>query len=177
MTSQCRIGEYVVIPAHKRGAGSGKTQVGRNTYDKMLFDYNAVRIAAIGNASKVHVWRVIGEGHVRTELLESILALVAVTVGVNHATDCSNIAWLEFGNCRADLGNTADDLMSRNAWIDSGHRTPLATDGVEVRVADTAEKDFNLNVMFVWVAPRDHGGGKWRVCTSSSVGLGFILAT
>ena len=119
----------------------------------MLFDYDTVRIAAIGDASKVCVWRVIGEGHVRAELLESTLALEAVTVGVNHAADCSNVAWLEFGDCRADLSDTADDLMSRNAWVDSGHRTPFATDLVEVRVADTAEKDFNLNVVFARIAP------------------------
>ena len=65
----------------------------------------------------------------------------------------ANVAWLEFGDCRADLGDTADDLMSRNAWIDSGHRAPLATDLVEVRVADTAKKDFNLNVVFARIAP------------------------
>jgi hypothetical protein len=143
----------------------------------VLFDYNAVRIAALGDASKMHVWRIIGEGHVRAELLESILTLVAVTVGVNHAADCSNVAWLEFGDCRADLGDTADDLMSRNAWIDSGHRAPLATDLVKVRVADTAKKDFNLNVVFARIAPRDHGGGKRRFCTIRSISLGFILTT
>ena len=49
----------------------------------MLFDDNTVGIAAIGDASKVHVWRVIGEGHVRAELLETGLTLAAVTVGVN----------------------------------------------------------------------------------------------
>ena len=46
----------------------------------MLFDDNTVRIAAIGDASKVRVWRVVGEGHVRTELLETGLALGAVAV-------------------------------------------------------------------------------------------------
>src|SRR6187200_1933397 len=102
----------------------------------MLFYYNTVGIAAIGDASKVHVWRVIGEGHVRAELLETSLALVAVAVGVNQAADCSNVAGLELGDCGADVGDTADDLMSGNAWIDSGHRTPLVTDLVEVRVAD-----------------------------------------
>jgi hypothetical protein len=141
----------------------------------VLIDYNAIRIAAIGNSSKVHVWRIIGEGHVWAELLKSILALVAVTVGVNHAADCSNVAWLEFGDCRADPGNTADDLMSRNAWIDSGHSTPLTTDLVKVRVADTAKKDFNLNVVFARIAPRDHGGGKGRFCTIRSISRGFIL--
>jgi hypothetical protein len=37
--------------------------------------------------------------------------------------------------------------MARNTWIDSGHHTPLVTDLVEVRMADTAEKDFDLNIM------------------------------
>ena len=131
----------------------------------MLFDDNTVGIAAIGDASKVHVWRVIREGHMRAELLETGLTLVAVAVGVNQAADCSNVAGLELGYCRADVGDTADDLMSGNAWIDSGHRTPLVTDLVEVRVADTAEKDFDLNVVFTRIAPRDLGGGKWRFRT------------
>jgi hypothetical protein len=119
----------------------------------VLFDYNTVGIAAIGDASKVHVRRVIGEGHVRTELLKTGLALAAVTVGVNQAANCYNVAELEPGDCGADLGDTADDLMSGNAWIDSGHPAPLVTDLVEVRVADTAKKDFDQNVMLVRLAP------------------------
>ena len=50
--------------------------------------------------------------------------------------------------------------MSRNAWIYSGHSTPLATDLVEVRVADTAKKDFNLNVGSPALCLVDDGGGK-----------------
>ena len=106
----------------------------------MLINYDTVRIAAIGDASKMHIWRVIGESHVWTELLESILALVAVTVRVNHAANCSNVTWLEPGDCRANLGDAANDLMSRNAWIDSGHRAPFATDSVKVRMTYTAER-------------------------------------
>ena len=143
----------------------------------MIFDDNTIRIAAIGDASKVCVWRVKGEGHVRTELLETGLAFGTVAVGVNHAADCSNVAGLKFGDCRADLNDTADDLMSGNAWIDSGHRTPLATDCVEVRVADTAEKDFDLNVVFARISPRDRHGDKRRFRTRSRIGLRFILAT
>jgi len=143
----------------------------------VLFDDNTVGIAAIGDASKVHVWRVVGEGHVRAELLETGLALGAVAVGVNQAADCSKVAGLELGDCGADLGDTADDLMSGNAWIDSGHHAPLVTDLVEVRVADTAEKDFDLNVVFARIAPRDRGGGKRRFRTCSSVSLRFILTT
>ena len=118
----------------------------------MLFDYNTVRIAAIGYASKVNIWRVVGEGHVRTELLKTGLALRAVAIGVNQAADCSNVAGLEPGDCGADLSETANDLVSRNTWIDSRHSTPLTTNGMEVRVADTAEKDFDLNVVFARIA-------------------------
>ena len=143
----------------------------------MLFDYNTVGIAAIGDASKVHIRRVVGEGHVWTILLKTRLTLGAVTVGVNQAADCSNVTGLELGDCRADLGDTADDLMSGYTWIDSWYRTPLVTNGVEIRVADTTEKDFDLNVVFTWIAPRDRGGGKRRFRTRSSVSLRFILTT
>jgi hypothetical protein len=143
----------------------------------MLFDYNTVRIAAIGYASKVNIWRVVGEGHVRTELLKTGLALRAVAIGVNQAADCSNVAGLELGDCGADFGDAADDLMSWNAWIDSRHRAPLTTDLVEVRVADTAEKDFNLNVVFARIASWDRDWGKWRFSTHSSISLRFILTT
>ena len=145
--------------------------------DKVVFDDNTVRIAAIGDSSEVHVWRVVGEGHMRAELLETGLTLVAVAVGVNQAADCSKVAGLEVGDCGADVGDTANDLVSRNAWIDSGHHTPLVTDLVEVRVTDTTEKDFDLNVVFAWIAPRDHGGRKLRFRTRSSVSLRFILTT
>lgn len=143
----------------------------------MLFDDNTVGIAAIRDASKVHIWRVVGEGHVRAELLETGLTLMAVAVRVNQTADCSKVAGLEVGDCGADVGDTADDLMSGNAWIDSGHHAPLVTDLVEVRVTDTTEKDFDLNVVFAWIAPRDHGGRKLRFRTRSSVSLRFILTT
>jgi hypothetical protein len=64
-------------------------------------------------------------------------------------------------NCGADLGDTADDLMSWNAWIDSRHRAPLVTDLMEVRVANTTEKDFDLNIMFTRIASGDCDGIKW----------------
>ena len=113
----------------------------------------------------------------RAELLETGLTLMAVAVRVNQAADCSKVAGLEVGDCGANVGDAANDLVSRNAWIDSGHHTPLVTDLVEVRVTDTTEKNFDLNVVFAWIAPRDHGGRKLRFCIRSSVSLRFILTT
>jgi hypothetical protein len=65
----------------------------------MLFDYDTIRIAAIGNSSKVNIWRIVGEGHMWTVLLKTGLAFWAVTIGVNHAADCSNVAGLELSDC------------------------------------------------------------------------------
>jgi hypothetical protein len=126
----------------------------------VFFDNNAFRIATIGNASKVYIRRVIGESHVRAELLKTSLTLLAVTVGVNQAAHCGKVPCLEFGDCCADFGHTADDLMSGNTGIDGGHRAPLVTDLVEVGVADTAKKDFDLNIVFTWITPRDCSRGK-----------------
>jgi hypothetical protein len=82
-------------------------------------------------------------------LFKASLALGAGAVGVNQAADCGKVAGLELGDCGADFGDTADDLMAGDAGIDSGHHAaPLVTDGVQVGVADTAEQYFDLNVLF-----------------------------
>jgi len=112
---------------------------------------------------------------VRAELLKAGLALAAVAVGVNQTADCSKVARLELGDCGTDLGDTTDNLMSGNAWIDSGHATPLVTDLMEIRVANTAKKYFDLNVVFARIAPGDRHGCKWRFRTRSRVSLRFIL--
>jgi hypothetical protein len=111
------------------------------------------------------------------ELLETGSALGAVAVGVNQAADCSMVAGLELVDCGANLGDTANDLMSGNAWIDSGRRAPFVTDLVEIRVAYATEKDFNLNVMLARIASRDRERNKSRFSIRSSVSLCFILTT
>ena len=57
---------------------------------------------------------VVGEGQVRAELLKARLALGAGAVRVDQAADRGEVAGLELGDCRADLGDTADDLMAGN---------------------------------------------------------------
>ena len=119
---------------------SGEIEIGRDAKDKVLFDDDAVRVTTVGDTSKVHVRRVVGKSHVGAELLKTSLTFRAGTVGVNQAADRSKVARLEFGNCRADLGDTANYLMAWSAGIDGGHHTPLITDLMEVRVADTAKE-------------------------------------
>jgi hypothetical protein len=69
------------------------------------------------------------------------------------------------------------------AWdnrVDSGHEpAPFVADRMEIGMADAAEQDFDLNVVFGWIASRDFRAGKWRCCAGSRVGFrvvhGFVL--
>src|SRR4029077_17273564 len=127
--------------------GSGEIELGRDTQDKAFVHDDALGVATIGDASEVLVREVVSEGHVPTELFKASLALGTGPVGVDHAADRGEVAGLELRDCRADFGDTADDLMARNAGVDSGHEpTPLVTDLMEIGVADTAEEDFDLYV-------------------------------
>ena len=118
-----------------------------------------------------------GEGHVRAELLEAGLALGAGAVRVDHAADRGEVAGLELGDGRADLGDAADDLMARDDRVDGGHdAAPLVADLVEIGVADAAEEDFDLHVVFGWIAPRDRGGGQRRCRAGGGVGFRVVHA-
>jgi autotransporter translocation and assembly factor TamB len=67
--------------------------------DKVFFDDNAVRVSTIGNASKMLVRGIVSIDHIRAELLKTGLAIVAISVRVNHAAYRSKIAGLELGDC------------------------------------------------------------------------------
>src|SRR5208283_712941 len=118
------------------------------------------------------VGKVVSKGRIRAELLIAGQALGAGSVGIDHAADGSEVAGLEPGDCGADLGNAADDLVSGYAGVDGGHETaPLVADLVEIGVTDAAEKDFDPYVVFSRVATRDRGGFQRR-CRAGS-GIGF----
>jgi hypothetical protein len=44
-------------------------------------------------------------------------------------------------------------------------------------VADTAEEDFYLDVVFTWLTARDSNGSKWQCRIGSGVSLSVILTT
>ena len=155
--------------------GSGEVEVGGNAKDEVLVDDDAVGVAAVGHAAGVLVGEVVGEGKVVAELLEAGLALGTGAVGVDHAADGGEIAGLELGDGGADLGDAADDFMAGHARIDGGHHAaPLVAGLVEVGVADAAEEDFDLHVVFGGIAARDGGGGKRRSRTGNGISFGFV---
>ena len=121
------------------------------------------------------VREVVREGHVPAELLKASLALGAGPVGVDHAADRGDVSKLVLGDCRAHLRDTADDLVAWDAGGDSGHDpAPLVTDLMEIGVADAAEENVNLYVVFCWIAPHDRGGGKRRCRIGGGVSLRLV---
>lgn len=110
-----------------------------------------------------------GEDHVRAELLQAGPALGATPVEVDQPAHRGEVAGLEPGDCGADLGDPADDLMAEDAGVDGGHEAAsLVTDMMEIGVADAAEQDGDLHVVCGGLAPRDCGGGKGRCRTAAA---------
>src|SRR5207245_799872 len=140
--------------------------------NEVFIDDDAFGVAAVSKTSKVFVRRVEGENHVRAELLEASLALCAGAVRVDHATDRGEIAGFVLGNCRADLGHTADDLVAGNNRVIRGHElAPLVADRMEIGVADAAKEDLNLHVAISWIATLDLSGGQRRCRARSGISL------
>ena len=88
-------------PGAEQRRGSGEVEVGGNAQDEALVDDDAVGVAAVGDAAEVLVGEVVGERHVRAELLEARLALGAGAVGVDQAADRGEVAGLELGDRRS----------------------------------------------------------------------------
>jgi hypothetical protein len=62
--------------------------------------------------------------------------------------------------------------MAGGAGIDGS--APFVADGMEIGMANAAEENFDLNIMFSRIASRDLGMGKPRCCTDRGVSFGVI---
>src|SRR5437870_4668650 len=159
----------------KERRGSGEFEIGRDAQNEALIDYDAFGVAAVGKTSEMFVWRVEREDHVRTELFKASFAVRAGAVRVDHAADRSEIARLVLGHCRADFGDTPDNLMTWDDRVVRGHElAPLVAHRMKIRVADAAEQDFDLHVAVSWIAPRNFGGRQSRCWTGSGVSLRVV---
>ena len=122
----------------------------------MLVDDDGLRVAAVGDAARVLVGRIEGQRHVGAELLVAVAAMRAGQVGVDHAADGGQVARLDLGDAGADPGHPADDLVARHDRVDRRHDVvPLVADHVQVRMADPAEEDLDLDVAFAGLAALD----------------------
>jgi hypothetical protein len=78
--------------------------------------------------------------------------------------DGAEVAGFELGDRRAHFGDPADDLVAGDDRVDRWEdAAPLVTHLVEIGVADPAEQDLDLNVMFGQRAPHNRGAAHWRL--------------
>ena len=163
------------MPAQSSGAAPARSRLRWDAQNEMFIDDDAFGVAAVGDASEVLVRGVVGEDHVRAELLQAGLALRAGAVGIDQAADRGEVAGFVLGDCRADLRDAADDLMAGDDRVNSGHDlAPLVADLMEIGVADAAEEDFDLHVAFGRIASRDRGGGQRRCRAGSGVSFRVV---
>ena len=141
----------------------------------MLIYNDAIGIAPIGNASEVFVRRIESERHVWAELFEIAFAILARSIGVNHATHRNEIAWLVLGNGRTDVGYASNDLMAGDNRIVRRHElAPFIANRMQVRVTNATEKDFDLHIAVGGIASHDRRRGQQRRLTGSGIGLRFV---
>ena len=144
-----------MIPAQSRGAQAARFKF-EGAQHESLIHHDAFGISAIGDASEMFVRRIKSQDHIRTELLEACLALCTRSIRIHHAADRSDVARLELCDSRAYLGHTTDDFVARHNWINGGHKlAPLISHGMNIGVADPAVENFDLHIVFFWIAPRD----------------------
>jgi len=72
---------------------------------------------------------------------------------VDHAADADQIAFLEAADPGADGGDATDDLMSGNTGVEG--TGPFAAHRVQIRMADAAIGDLDLDVMVAGLATED----------------------
>ena len=154
----------------------GEREIGWDAEHKPLIDDDAIGVSAISDAAEVTVGGIERKLQIRAEILESSLAPGAGSVRVHQAADRGEVARFVFRNGRPDFGYAADDLM---AWDNRG-RTVGMNSLHSLRTEWRSEwqmpqkLDFDLDVVFVWIAPRDCRAGKRRGRTGSGIGLRLV---
>src|SRR5450755_2062525 len=109
--------------------GPGEAEVGGDSQNETFIDDDAIGVATVGNSSQMLVRGVERKRQVRTEILKPSLAAGAGAVRVDQATNGGEVARLVLRNRRACLGDTPDDLVTRDNRVGSGHElAPLVAD-------------------------------------------------
>src|SRR5688572_23413378 len=116
------------------------------------------------------VREVVSQGQVAAELFEPGLAFRAGAIGIDHAAHSGQVARFELRYTGTHSGDTAHDLMSRNAGIDRRHDLlPLIANLVKIGVADTAEQNVDVNVVLRRMTTWDRCGCQRRGSTRRRV--------
>jgi hypothetical protein len=132
--------------AQQRGHGGQLLFRVADLQHEAVVDDDLLRIAAQGVAGGVFGRAVIGADEtVLAELLQAIVARVAVLAAADQAADADHVAFLEAADRTADGRDAAHDLVAGDAGIQGAG--PFRAHGVQVGVADAAIGDLDLDVV------------------------------
>jgi hypothetical protein len=96
-------------------------------------------------------------------------------IGTNQAAHGGQVARFEFCDSRTNLGDATNDFVTRNARVNCLHEAaPLVARVVQVGVADAAEEDFDLDVVWRRVATRDGGVGQRQGGAGGGICFGLV---
>ena len=164
---QWRSGDQVVIPAQSKGATAAScSSEWRILQHELLVDGDALRIAAERMAGRIRSRAVIGADQALLAiLLEALVAGRAIAAASDHAADPDRVADREAGHLGADRADMSDDFVAGHAGIERA--APFGADRVQVRMADAAIFDLDLNIL---------GPGSRRSMSIGSSGLSAAWA-
>lgn len=116
-----------------------------NLEDEVLVDTNVRRVTSLGDGA-VGVLGTVGIDLVGAVVLLVGLAVVAGKIGANLSTRSHTVADLVLGDLTSDLDDAANDLVSY-AERKRNVLAPSTSDGVDVRGADTASINSDIDIV------------------------------
>jgi hypothetical protein len=121
----------------------------RHAQHEALVDDDAVGVAAGGHTAGDLVGRVVRvRRKIETVLFFAGLAARAFAARSHHATDGGQVALLELLHGAADLHDATHDLVPGHARVHRRHHAfPLVSRLMQIRVADAAVKDLDLDIL------------------------------
>jgi hypothetical protein len=105
-------------------------------------------------------------------LFQAGFAFRTFATGINKTPDSGQIACFEFGDVIPRLDHAADNLVTWHHRID--RTTPLVASLVNIRMADAAIQNVDLDVMWTHFAPLKAERAQWISWAISGISLCII---
>jgi hypothetical protein len=129
-------------------------------------------VSVVAGAVRVLLFATVGTYHTSFAVVFAThLAVVAVSAGVDEAADTSVVTNYEFSDVLANSDDDTGNLVTGDHGESSG--TPLFTDHMDVRVADTSEPGGDVDIVVTNSASLDSVGDEGATSVHGSVRLGF----
>ena len=160
------------MPAQRSGAVLAEIQVLRDVQHKSFIRDDAFRVSAVSQSTAVFIRGIVSKNRaLLTELFEIVLAIFTRAAGIHYAADTGDVAFLETPDLRADFRHAADNFVTGHARI--GGAVPFVSDGMHVRMTDSAIKNLYLYVVRAGITALNFEGRQRRPSVLYCVRINF----